>query len=402
MPLLSGIKKRINKEAYIYVIHKLLVVSLLISVSATILVTISLINKRLHTAPYEFAHDGVIQTEEAVKMLLRGENPYTENYFNTPLAEWGDIGDPPITNPALYHLAYMPFSFIFSVPFFLAGNFFLGWFDERLVLIFSFLLVVALILKWPGKPFSTKTLFITALTMNPWFFFYFIEGRNDIFVLSWIILSIYFLQLEKFKQSSLALAFAVASKQTSWFLLPFYFAYLYYNESPKTAFSQKIKNIFLKTRVFFATAALIIVPFLIWDYNSFIDDIFRYSNGTAAYSYPIGGGGGSGSLNLGFSQLVLKLHLVSSPSDYWPFWIPQAIVCLPLLYVLLKLQKKNNSLGQMVFNFSLLLTGFWSFARFFNNNYLGFLIILFLFAAFVNESLSRHKGKYDKTACRHT
>ena len=149
----------------------------------------------------------------------------------------------------------------------------------------------------------------------------------------------------------------------------------------------------MKTRVFFAVTALIIVPFLIWDYNSFIDDIFRYSNGTALHSYPIGGGGGSGSLNLGFSQLVLKLHLVNSSLDYWPFWIPQAIICLPLLYILLKLQKKDNSLGQMIFNFSLLLAGFWAFSRFFNNNYLGFLIVLFLFAVFLNRSPAASRNK---------
>ncbi|MBU3965152.1 hypothetical protein KJ695_02430 [Patescibacteria group bacterium] len=352
----------------------------LITCSILIYSTLFVISQRHHTKPYLYVHDGVIQVEEAIKFLLEGKNPYTENYFETPLKNWGGLAELNGVNPALYHLTYLPFNIIFSIPFFMASNLLLGWFDERFVYIFSFLLVIGAILKWPNKSSWAKLIFTILIVVNPFFQIYFIEGRNDIFVFSWIFLSIYFLNSGKINYSALTLAFAVTSKQTAWFLLPFYFCHLYYNEPVNFNFLEKVKDILKKTKLFFITTAIIIVPFLLWDFRSFIDDIIKYSSGTATNSYPIS----AESMKFGFQHLILRLGLVKSPFDYWPFWIPQFIFGLPLLYILLKMQKKNNSLGQIIFNYFLLLLTFWSFSRFFNNNYIGVLIILFAFAIFLD------------------
>lgn len=335
------------------------------------------IHKRLAVNPYIYVHDGAMQTEEAIKFLIKGKNPYAENYFGTPLENRGIMRETNNINPAIYHFAYLPFNILFSIPFFIVSTFLMGWFDERFVYLAIFLLFIALALKWPEKSLKNKLVFLILFSVNPFFFVFFNEGRNDIFVFFWIALAVYFLSLKKNNRSSLALALAAASKQTSWILLPFYFAYLYYQEPEKFLLWQKITNIFKKTYVFFITTAIIIIPFLIWNLASFIDDTIKYSNGTAYMSYPITG--------FGFSQLILRSHIVSSPDDYWPFWIPQLVFGLPLLYVLLKAQKKNNTLSQMIFNFSLLLMTFWIFSRFFNDNYVGFLIMTFLFAAFLGK-----------------
>lgn len=335
------------------------------------------IHKRFALDPYIYIHDGAMQTEEAIKFILKGKNPYTENYFGTPLENRGGFPELNNLNPALYHLVYLPFNIIFSIPFFLAGNFLLHWFDERLVYISIFLLFIALILKWPNKSLERKLAFLTFFTANPLFFIFFADGRNDIFVFFWIALTIYFLGLKKNNYSSLSLALAATSKHSSWLLLPFYFAYLYYQEKKELVFWEKIKNVAKKTYIFFVSAALIIVPFLIWDFNSFVDDTVKYPNGTAYMSYPISG--------FGFSQMLLQSKLINSSVDYWPFWIIQMIFSLPLLYILLKMQKNINSLSQIIFNFSLLLMTFWLFSRFFNDNYIGFLIMLFLFALFLTK-----------------
>lgn len=337
------------------------------------------IHLRSNTQPYYYIHDGAIQIEEAVKMTLNGKNPYTENYFNTPLENWGQAAGKKWDNPALYHLAYLPFNILFSIPFFIIFNSAVGWFDERIVYIFSLIIFILTILKWPNKSLFIKALFLFFFIANPWFFRYFIEGRNDIFVISWIILSIYFLALKRINYSALFLALAAASKQPAWFLVPFYFNFLYLNEPYKHAFWEKIKKVFKKTELFFIASVVLIIPFVLWDIRSFIDDVFRYSTGSASHSYPIS----AESIKIGFQYLVFNLKLVKSQFDYWPFWIPQLIFGLPLLYILLKLQKYNNSLGQMIFSFFMLLMTFWLFSRFFNNNYLGFLIILFEFAIFL-------------------
>lgn len=363
----------------------------MLAAAAVLATSLFLIDKRNTTAEgFLFTHDGVLQVEEAVKFTLKGKNPYTENYFNTPLEKWGGLIELNGANPALYHLAYLPFNILFSIPFYLASNASFNFFDERIVYLFSFFLTIFLIFKWPDKRLLSKIFFLAFIVLNPLFMIYFFEGRNDIFVLSWIILSVYFLALKKFDYSSIALALAATSKQSSWFLLPFYFAYLFFLEPANLRLLQKIKNVFMQTRLFFATAGAILIPFLSWDYRSFIDDIINYSNGTSFASYPMKSESG-----WGFMQLILNEKLAASPSDYWPFWIPQVLICFPLLYLLLKIQKKSNTPGQMIFGFALLLFVFWSLSRFFSNNYLGFTMILFYFAFFL--SVQDNKLRQDQT-----
>lgn len=350
--------------------------------------TIVYIEQRHQTERHFYVHDNPIQLEEATRMVLEGKNPYIENYFGTPLENWRYIGEP---NPALYHFVTLPFHFLFSAPFFLASEAFLGWFDQRFIYIFSFLLTIFLILKWPKKSIYAKLALLIILVANPWFRPFFIEGRNDIFVFGWIVLVVYLLERQKIKYSLVVLALATVSKQSAWFILPFYFAYLYFaNNIP--SFLMKIKVVVKQAIPFLVVVAIVVIPFLVWGFGSFIDDTLHYPAGTSEIgNYPIKG--------IGIQRNVLQLRLVDSPTDYWPFWVPELIVSLPLLLILLWLQKKNNTLGQMVFNFSMLLLAFWFFSRFFNTNYFGFIIMLFAFAIFlyrrspISSSLAEEQSK---------
>jgi len=61
----------------------------LIVVSTVVAQSVLLILLRQATGPASYTHDGgVIQTEEALKYVLAGKNPYIEDYVNTPMAEW--------------------------------------------------------------------------------------------------------------------------------------------------------------------------------------------------------------------------------------------------------------------------------------------------------------------------
>ena len=87
-----------------------------------------------------YSHDGgVLQTEATIDFLLQGKNPYREDYTATPMATWGH----PDFRTALYHYPYLPWTFVFSAPFYLVGQV-VGFYDQRIV--YLLLLTVTLFL----------------------------------------------------------------------------------------------------------------------------------------------------------------------------------------------------------------------------------------------------------------
>ena len=85
-------------------------------VIVVVLPTLVAITQRHQTAPYRFAHDGLMQTESATQFVLAGRNPYAESYRDTPLGQWEfNIGGVRV-NPALEHYAYMPLTFLLPLP----------------------------------------------------------------------------------------------------------------------------------------------------------------------------------------------------------------------------------------------------------------------------------------------
>jgi len=336
-----------------------------------------------------YTHDGAQQIEEGVKYLLQGKNPYAENYINTPLEHlWGgkiiDIHGEKIQNPAIYHFVYLPGYILFSLPFYLIGMSITGWYDQRIIYIILFFLTLFVIYKIPPKA-SDKILSLIILGFNPLLLYYFIGGTNDIFVFFWIILSIYLLHINKIKLSSLFFGLAVVSKHMAWFLIPFYFIFLWLKDEG-LSFKEKLKNIFKKVYPFILIVILAVLPFLIWDFNSFIEDIYRYPAGMLTTSFPITGHA--------YASLLIFLKIIASDRDYYPFWIIQLIFCLPLLYFLIKMQIKNNSLSLVMFNHGLLLFIFWFFSRSFNEHYIGYLSLVFITAYFFDD-----QEKIDDNIC---
>ena len=65
------------------------------------------------------------------------------------------------------------------------------------------------------------------------------------------------------------------------------------------------------------------------------DDVWRWSNGTSPTAYQIWGWGAS--------NLVLAVGWVQSRFDYWPFWLPQLLIGLPLLLALLGRRKRAKT-----------------------------------------------------------
>jgi len=121
-----------------------------------------LIFLRHATTPASYTHDGgVIQTEEATKLILAGRNPYVEDYLNTPMADWGlDF------KSALYHYPYLPFTFLMSTPAYLLSQVALGWYDQRFLYLLMFLALLVLASASARGPVSKLSL-VMILGLNP-------------------------------------------------------------------------------------------------------------------------------------------------------------------------------------------------------------------------------------------
>lgn len=327
------------------------------------------------TGPASFSHDGgVIQTEETIKYVLSGKNPYVEDYVDTPMADWGIE-----FRTALYHYPYLPWTFLFSTPFYLLSQSILGWYDQRFVYLILF---VALLFLAPrlARERDQRLCLVMVLGLNPIMGSDVIFGQNDVFVLAWVLFSIYLLQRGHLTWSLVMLGLACASKPTAWFLIPFYLLYLVRQEGFVQGADLKslAVTLFRKTVPLILVLALLLLPFAVWDFDALFDDVWRWSSGTAEVPYQITG--------WGLANLVLALGLVQSRLDYFPFWIPELLVCLPLLAVLLWRQWTRNSISSMLYHYAFLALAFMYTSRFMNENYLGYILAVLALAFFTDGS----------------
>ncbi|MEZ4678130.1 MAG: hypothetical protein R2932_28330 [Caldilineaceae bacterium] len=132
-----------------------------------------------------YSHDGgVLQTEATIDFFLSGKNPYIEDYTQTPMATWGH----PDFRTALYHYPYLPWTFVFSAPFYLIGQA-LGFYDQRMV--YLLLLSVALMLLphlvGEGRP---RLALVALIGLNPLMGLDVLFGQNDVFVLCWVLFAL--------------------------------------------------------------------------------------------------------------------------------------------------------------------------------------------------------------------
>jgi len=339
---------------------------------------------RRESGPASYSHDGgVIQTEATIDYLFEGRNPYVEDYVATPMAEWG-INE---FRTALYHYPYLPWTFLFSAPFRLLADRTIGWYDQRFVYLFLFALTLLLA---PGlaRRTESKLLLVMIIGLNPIMGSDLIYGQNDGFVLAWVLLSLWLwgrgqqaVQISSPGQeaapdrarrgwlwaSAAAFGLACASKPTAWFLLPFYLLLLAGGDA-RDLWRQPsawLRRACVRGWPALAVAVLVMGPYLVWDPRAMFDDVWRWSNGTSSTAYQIWGWGAS--------NLVLAAGWVKSRFDYWPFWLPQLIIGLPLLVLLVRRQARENSPARAFWGYGLFLLVFFFFSRFLNENYLGYI-----------------------------
>ncbi len=353
------------------------IVLTVILVAALFLPTAELILLRQGSGPASYTHDGgVIQTESTIEYLLSGKNPYVEDYTETPMAEWGFNE----YRTALYHYPYLPWTFLFSAPFFLFGNA-LGFYDQRLV----YLLLLAIALVFAPRLVNgerKKLALVALLALNPLMALDVIFGQNDVFVLSWIILSLVAWKIwydgvqsgaanRWWMWGAMALfGLACASKPTAWFLAPFFGLLLLQGDrSPGRTWGDLIRaipSIIARAWPALLVFAAIMLPYVLWDVSALYDDVWRWSSGQGETGYQIWGWGGS--------NFVLALGLVTDRFDQWPFWLTELLIAVPLMLWFLRRQQRDNTLSNAAWHYAVFLFGFFYASRFFNENYLGYIL----------------------------
>ena len=353
-----------------------------------------LIGLRHITGPAAYTHDGgVIQTEATIQYFLAGKSPYIEDYLNTPMAEWGIE-----FQTALYHYPYLPWTFVFSTPFYLLSQAVLGWFDQRFVYLLLFALTLWLA-QALGHSRLDKLLAVMLVGLNPILASDVIFGQNDSFVLFWVVLGVWCLQrsadcdlhsahnphsplklrpVNWILLGSLAYGLTCASKPTAWFLAPFWGLFLLRDQwgpkliPPRAQWWPLLKTLAGRIWPLVAVMVVVVGPWFVWSPDAMIDDVWRWGAGTAEHHYQIRG--------WGLSNFVLAFQLVPDRLAYWPFWLPEVLVAAPLLLILLWRQARQNTLGAMLYGYVVLLFAFFYVSRFLNENYLGYLAAVLILA----------------------
>ncbi len=332
------------------------------------------ISARFRVGPLEHAHDGgVVQTEEAVRLLLGGKNPYVADYRETPMAglEWGP------GNPAIIHLPYFPLSFLLHAPLLVAGEAAFGAYDARFLYLLLYLVPFLIVTRWSADP--DRKLALAALWgLNPFLVPHLVQGRNDVVVAAMLVASTHFLLSGRTRSSALLLGAACATKQFAFLLAPFWIVSL---GAGADSWRKTIKEGARAALPALLPIALFVGPFLAWNAGAFLDDTWAFNVGLAEVSYPLGGTPG-----FGIGYLLAALGAVPSVYHYFPFAILQVPILLPLGWFLLRRQRSDGTAASLLVSFALFLFAFLFLSRIFHHNYLA-LIFFFLASPAFGEKL---------------
>ncbi len=357
LPLLYALRDRRSRAAFT-TRQRSLHIAAIVGVFV-VLPTIAAIVLRETGKPYTYVHDGALMIEWAARKLLLGQNPYVADYLDTPLYYW-----PMVNNPALYHLTYFPFLYLITTPFvFVFDRVGLFW-DQRYLYLPAYVATLAVV-PFLVKRTENRLALVALVGLNPQLFPFVVEGRNDFFVLLFLFAGVALLQRERRTLGSLAVAAAAAAKLHALFLLPFVAVWLVATRKPRSvgeAWSALWRPLWPAA----AFLAITFVPFLVNDFAAFYDDVVRYNAGGAAWTYPISG--------MGFSALLLALGVIEYRQADFPFAAIEIAVATPVALWWLRKLWREPTFATVLTGYALTLLAFLFFGRYFQGNYLGYIL----------------------------
>lgn len=328
------------------------------------------------TDAYLRLHDGALQLELAVEHLSQGVNPYVATYNHPLMSIW----DPAIgVNPATEHLIYLPGLLLISLPFERLGTAVLGFYDQRLLYLLAFVLVILLLPATVKQP-TYKLALIIGVALNPWLAQPVVWGMNDILVILCLLVMGLLLAKRHPLWAAAVLALACTMKQSAWLFVPFFLLAVYLAVRSEKRWREVATAVLLIALIM----AVIIGPFALWNLPAFMDDTFAYASGTAVtLNYPIRG--------YTVGRLLVLFGQIQSDLDYYPFWLWQVVIGLPVLALCLYYQWRQRTIAAMFLAASLFIFTLGFVSRYFQDNYVGFVITLAflgLFPTFTHSELT--------------
>jgi len=330
-------------------------------VAAIGLPAVALITQRWRTGVPLLMHDGAYQTEEAIKLLLGGHDPYGVDYSQTSMRLWHWYVNQPLDS-SLFHYVYSPLTFLVGLPFSLVARWFSIPFDFRIVLILAALAAGGALLKLPWR-WEHRYVALAALFLNP--FFYFPQGRNDILFLAPLTLGVLAWARGKPRLAALAFGVAFAFKPFALFFLPCVAIALWPRSGPAI---DRLRRLAIIGGALLVPAAITMVPFFLWNVHAYWTDTVSFVAGTIPGVYRIQG--------YSLASLLLALHVIPSPDARFPFGLVQAAVAAPVLAIGLRRIWRAPSLTAVLTVGTLALTLALLCGRFVNDNYLADLLYL--------------------------
>ncbi|MCP4363657.1 MAG: DUF2029 domain-containing protein [Chloroflexi bacterium] len=310
---------------------------------------------------YLHMHDGAYQVEMALERLTNGDNPYAASYNDSIMLLWNlETG----VNPAVEHLIYLPGLLLLSMPFQAVTTAVLGFYDQRLLYLLAFVIVIFILPTIVQKPMY-KLALIVGIGLNPWVAKPVAVGMNDIMIILCLLIAAVLLHKKHPYWAAIILGLACTMKQSAWLITPFFLLAIYLAAPPEKRWRQVITAVALIALMMI----IIIGPLALWDLPAFIDDTFAYASGTASsLNYPIRG------YTLG--RLLVVFETVASDQDTYPFWRWQLLFGLPVLALSLYYQWRQHTLPAMFLAASFFIFALGFVSRYFQYNYVGFVVTL--------------------------
>jgi hypothetical protein len=287
-----------------------------------------LMSLRAASEPYQYVHDSAVQSEEAMRFLLAGKNPYSTSYEDTVMAQvpyWGG------KNPALQHYVYFPYSILVPLPLFAGSMAATGWYDHRLFLLLMF--GAMLWCAWRAAAPGWRAHLLIAVGLNPAFDVYTIQGSNDAAVVG-LLLPAIGLAGSRPLAAAAFVGLACGFKQTA-----VYFALLFLAD---VLGRHGARRCLLAALVAGVVGASAVLPFAAWDAQAFYDSTYGYLAGSAKVSYP--------AVGLSIPAAVERLGLAATA----PAWLTAALqlgVVLPVLLALAWSQMRDPGASGLAFRY---------------------------------------------------
>ncbi len=318
-------------------------------------------------------HDGgVLQTDRATDVLLQGRNPYREEYLDTPQARqsdrfWRRFGG----NPALYHLPYLPGCFVLSIPLRPLARALFGMYDPRMLYLLCYLGTIACAWAVCGPHRVTLA---AGVALCPLLVPFVVEGRNEALVLLPMAGMAVSLQRGRVRTALFLWGLACTLKQFAWIYAPFLGCWLLGGAWPDgwRGLTRKLRPLIWAA----LPVALLIGPFMAWDWAAFREDTIDFMAGASAHPYPF-----SGTPGLGFANLLLYSGVVQDLREPYGLGGWQLLLAGPLALTVAWSLLRWPDWRVLLSGGTLVCATVLFASRVFHVNYLGLILPMLAFAA---------------------